>query len=167
MVPALACVTSAGGGVFLFLTLAGRWAGSKRCALGAEAVVDGKCVAEADGLRDVEDVARADGGAVHEVGGIAGETALEEHEPVGAVAAVRSGRPVRGELALRALLEPAPTAPDSSRVVTSSTITEAVALDCLVKFWVTVALAPARSTQMDGTSSISGPPAKPARASSS
>ena len=73
-------------------------------ALGAEAVVDGKCAAEADGLRDVEDVARADGGAVHEVGGIAGETALEEHEPVGAVAAVRSGRPVRGELALRALL---------------------------------------------------------------
>mmetsp|Transcript_13685 Transcript_13685/g.59698 ORF Transcript_13685/g.59698 Transcript_13685/m.59698 type:complete len:290 (-) Transcript_13685:2931-3800(-) len=58
-------------------------------------------------------------------------------------------------------LEPAPmTAPDSSRVVTSSTITEAVAFDCLVKFWVTVALAPARSTQIEGTSSISGPPAK-------
>mmetsp|Transcript_13721 Transcript_13721/g.49181 ORF Transcript_13721/g.49181 Transcript_13721/m.49181 type:complete len:316 (-) Transcript_13721:448-1395(-) len=52
------------------------------------------------------------------------------------------------------------TAPLSSLVVTSSTTTDAVALLWRVKFCVTVALAPARSTQTAGTSSMSGPPVK-------
>mmetsp|Transcript_11049 Transcript_11049/g.47180 ORF Transcript_11049/g.47180 Transcript_11049/m.47180 type:complete len:248 (+) Transcript_11049:622-1365(+) len=56
-------------------------------------------------------------------------------------------------------LAPAPTtAPDSSRAVTSSSTRLAVALDCREKFCVMVAFAPARSTQMLGTSSICGPP---------
>mmetsp|Transcript_2503 Transcript_2503/g.9669 ORF Transcript_2503/g.9669 Transcript_2503/m.9669 type:complete len:200 (+) Transcript_2503:635-1234(+) len=52
------------------------------------------------------------------------------------------------------------TAPLSSRAVISSTTKDAVAFDWRVKFCVIVALAPARSTQMLGTSSIPGPPVK-------
>mmetsp|Transcript_28910 Transcript_28910/g.71363 ORF Transcript_28910/g.71363 Transcript_28910/m.71363 type:complete len:331 (-) Transcript_28910:528-1520(-) len=69
------------------------------------------------------------------------------------------GGPSTDSWPLGPCLAPAPTtAPLSSRVVTSSITSDAVALLCRVKFWVMVALAPARSTQMAGTSSISGPP---------
>mmetsp|Transcript_36955 Transcript_36955/g.62234 ORF Transcript_36955/g.62234 Transcript_36955/m.62234 type:complete len:217 (-) Transcript_36955:1296-1946(-) len=50
--------------------------------------------------------------------------------------------------------------PCSSRVVTSSTTSPAVIFDCRVYCSVTVTFAPARSTQMEGTSSEKGPPVK-------
>mmetsp|Transcript_13721 Transcript_13721/g.49178 ORF Transcript_13721/g.49178 Transcript_13721/m.49178 type:complete len:619 (-) Transcript_13721:149-2005(-) len=69
-----------------------------------ESVVDREPGPEADRLIHVEDVARADRGAVHEVRRIAREAALEEHEPVGARAAVRRGGTVDGERSAGALL---------------------------------------------------------------